>query len=93
MGRLRGGAARQDLVAEFHEAMSDDLDVPRALHVVDKAADAGAGTTVRELATTDAPREAQVVADHRAGARLASDRERFHPPEVTSLGPSKALLR
>jgi L-cysteine:1D-myo-inositol 2-amino-2-deoxy-alpha-D-glucopyranoside ligase len=38
------------LEAEFHVAMRDDLDTPRALAVLDRAADAGAGTTLRELA-------------------------------------------
>ena len=37
-------------VAAFHEAMADDLDVPRALEAVDAAAERGAGATVRDLA-------------------------------------------
>ncbi len=41
---------RPDLTEEFHRAMSDDLRTPAALHALDEAAAAGAGTTVRELA-------------------------------------------
>ena len=36
--------------ARFHEAMRSDLDTPMAIAALDAAAEAGAGTTVRELA-------------------------------------------
>jgi cysteinyl-tRNA synthetase len=36
--------------AEFHLAMDDDLDTPKALAVLDRAAAAGAGETLRTLA-------------------------------------------
>ena len=41
---------RPDLEARFAAAMADDLDTPTALSVLDEAAAAGAGATVRELA-------------------------------------------
>jgi L-cysteine:1D-myo-inositol 2-amino-2-deoxy-alpha-D-glucopyranoside ligase len=37
------------LEARFHLAMADDLDTPTAIQVLDEVADAGAGTTLREL--------------------------------------------
>jgi L-cysteine:1D-myo-inositol 2-amino-2-deoxy-alpha-D-glucopyranoside ligase len=40
---------RADLRAAFHRAMADDLDTPTALAVLDEAARAGAGATLREL--------------------------------------------
>lgn len=42
--------ARPDLSEDFHAALDDDLDAPRAIAVLDTAAQAGAGTTLRELA-------------------------------------------
>jgi L-cysteine:1D-myo-inositol 2-amino-2-deoxy-alpha-D-glucopyranoside ligase len=39
-----------DLVEAFHAAMVDDLDTPHAVAVIDEAAAAGAGSTVRALA-------------------------------------------
>ncbi len=45
-----GDGARNDLAASFHAALCDDLDTPTAIAVLDAAADAGAGATVRELA-------------------------------------------
>jgi L-cysteine:1D-myo-inositol 2-amino-2-deoxy-alpha-D-glucopyranoside ligase len=42
---------RADLQAAFHRAMADDLDTPSALAVMDEAAGAGAGATLREMAT------------------------------------------
>ncbi|MEX0657930.1 MAG: cysteine--tRNA ligase [Egibacteraceae bacterium] len=45
-----GDGARPDLVAPFHAALDDDLDIPGAVAVLDEAAAAGAGATVRELA-------------------------------------------
>jgi L-cysteine:1D-myo-inositol 2-amino-2-deoxy-alpha-D-glucopyranoside ligase len=50
--REAAGSAGRDpvLEAEFAVAMDDDLDTPRALEVLDRAAAAGAGTTLVELA-------------------------------------------
>jgi L-cysteine:1D-myo-inositol 2-amino-2-deoxy-alpha-D-glucopyranoside ligase len=52
--RWRGAAADdgQDDALEhaFHAAMDDDLDTPAALQVLDRAATAGAGGTLRDLA-------------------------------------------
>jgi L-cysteine:1D-myo-inositol 2-amino-2-deoxy-alpha-D-glucopyranoside ligase len=45
-----GDGRREDLVEAFHAALHDDLDTPRALGVLDEAARAGAGATLRELA-------------------------------------------
>ena len=48
---VAGGAGeRPDLAEAFEAALSDDLDTPRAIAVLDEAADAGAGRTLRELA-------------------------------------------
>jgi L-cysteine:1D-myo-inositol 2-amino-2-deoxy-alpha-D-glucopyranoside ligase len=45
-----GDGDRADLRERFAAAMDDDLDTPAALAVLDEAADAGAGRTLRELA-------------------------------------------
>jgi L-cysteine:1D-myo-inositol 2-amino-2-deoxy-alpha-D-glucopyranoside ligase len=37
------------LVQAFHDALADDLDTPRAVEVLDEAAEAGAGATLRQL--------------------------------------------
>src|SRR5262249_24953622 len=42
-------AEREDLAAEFHEAIGEDLDTPAALRGGDRAAAAGAGKTGREV--------------------------------------------
>jgi L-cysteine:1D-myo-inositol 2-amino-2-deoxy-alpha-D-glucopyranoside ligase len=45
------GAGRDpDLEAAFHAAMRDDLDTPTAIEIMDAAAEAGAGGTIRTLA-------------------------------------------
>jgi L-cysteine:1D-myo-inositol 2-amino-2-deoxy-alpha-D-glucopyranoside ligase len=49
-GEIDGDGTRDDLAGAFHAALEDDLDVPRALAVIDEAASARAGATVRELA-------------------------------------------
>ena len=41
---------RDDLAVAFHAALDDDLDTPAAIRVLDEAARAGAGATLRELA-------------------------------------------
>jgi L-cysteine:1D-myo-inositol 2-amino-2-deoxy-alpha-D-glucopyranoside ligase len=41
---------RPELVKRFTDALDDDLDTPRALAVLDQAAESGAGRTLRELA-------------------------------------------
>ena len=43
--------SRPDLEEAFDAAMADDLDAPRAIAVLDEAADQGAGETVARLAT------------------------------------------
>jgi L-cysteine:1D-myo-inositol 2-amino-2-deoxy-alpha-D-glucopyranoside ligase len=40
----------EELELRFHQAMANDLDTPTAVRIVDEVADAGAGTTLRELA-------------------------------------------
>ncbi|HVM00475.1 MAG TPA: cysteine--tRNA ligase [Egibacteraceae bacterium] len=45
-----GDGTRPELAAGFHAALDDDLDTPGALRVLDEAAAAGAGATLRELA-------------------------------------------
>jgi L-cysteine:1D-myo-inositol 2-amino-2-deoxy-alpha-D-glucopyranoside ligase len=44
------GGTRPDLEAAFHAAVQRDLDLPTAIDVLDAAAEAGAGTTLRHLA-------------------------------------------
>jgi L-cysteine:1D-myo-inositol 2-amino-2-deoxy-alpha-D-glucopyranoside ligase len=46
---LGRGGERKDLEQAFDEAMADDLDIPRALSVLDEAAEAGAGATLERL--------------------------------------------
>jgi L-cysteine:1D-myo-inositol 2-amino-2-deoxy-alpha-D-glucopyranoside ligase len=41
---------RADLEAAFAETMADDLDIPRAISLLDEAAQAGAGETLQSLA-------------------------------------------
>ena len=50
-GDAAGGTGRRpDLVEAYHAALDDDLDIPAAIGVLDAAAAAGAGATLRELA-------------------------------------------
>ena len=48
---LDGDERRPDLETRFHAAMADDLDIPTALAVLDEAAAAAAGATIRDLAS------------------------------------------